>query len=108
MIFSKIRDECCTEWSAVMTKLEASWNQRHEDTKARYEEFCENRVNMLTNLMNNCMKKRKFNDDEEIESIALQLKNKDDEIDSLEDANQHLTELVEKLRNNLKVHVCCQ
>ena len=47
------------------------------------------------------------NDDEEIESIALQLKNKDDEIDSLEDANQHLTELVEKLRNNLKVHVCC-
>jgi hypothetical protein len=24
--------------------MEKSWNQRYEDTKARYEEFCENRV----------------------------------------------------------------
>jgi len=99
----KIRDECCNEWSAVVTKMESTWNQRYEDTKARYEEFCENRVNLMTNLMNNCMKKRKVSNGEYLENFSHQLKDKDDRIDTLEDSNLRLSEQVEKLKKNLKI-----
>ena len=85
--------------------MESTWNQRYEDTKARYEEFCENRVNLMTNLMNNCMKKRKVSNGDYLENFSHQLKDKDDRIDSLEDSNLHLSEQVEKLKKSLKVHI---
>ncbi|KAI9557627.1 Tryptophanyl-tR synthetase-like protein [Daphnia sinensis] len=100
----KVRDECCNEWTEVITKLEKSWNQRYEDTKARYEEFCENRVDLMAQLMNNCVKKkRKVTQEEDLEHYALKFKDKDDRIQILEDSNQHLNELVEKLKSSLKV-----
>lgn len=84
--------------------MEKSWNKRYEDTKARYEEFCENRVDLMAQLMNNCArKKRKVDDEEDLEHLALKFKDKDDRIDILESSNQHLTELVEKLKSSLKV-----
>ena len=85
--------------------MESTWNQRYEDTKARYEEFCENRVNLMTNLMNNCMKKRKVSNGEYLENFSHQLKDKDDRIDTLEDSNLRLSEQVEKLKKNLKVFI---
>ncbi|KAK4016551.1 hypothetical protein OUZ56_031508 [Daphnia magna] len=100
----KVRDECCNEWTEVITKLEKSWNQRYEDTKARYEEFCENRVDLMAQLMNNCVKKkRKVTQEENLEHYALKFKDKEDRIQILEDSNQHLNELVEKLKSSLKV-----
>lgn len=83
--------------------MESTWNQRYEDTKARYEEFCENRVNLMTNLMNNCMKKRKVSNGEYLENFSHQLKDKDDRIDTLEDSNLRLSEQIEKLKRSLKV-----
>ncbi len=84
--------------------MEASWTKRYEETKARYEEFCENRVDLMANLMNNCVKKkRKMDDEEELEHYALKFKDKDDRIEILEESNQRLNELVEKLRDSLKV-----
>lgn len=72
--------------------------------KARYEEFAENRVELVTDLMNSrYKKKRRMVDNEDLEDIALELKNKDDRIEMLEDSNSRLTELVEKLKNSLKV-----
>lgn len=58
----------------------------------------------MTQLMNNCAKKkRKVTHDENLEHYALKFKDKDDRIQILEDSNQHLNELVEKLRGSLKV-----
>ena len=85
--------------------MEASWTKRYEETKARYEEFCENRVDLMANLMNTCVtsKKRKVDDEEDLEHYAMKFKDKDDRIEILEDNNQRLNELVEKLRESLKV-----
>ena len=83
--------------------MESTWNQRYEDTKARYEEFCENRVNLMTNLMNNCMKKRKVSNGEIMDNVTHQLKDKDDRIDLLQDSNLRLAEHVEMLKKSLKV-----
>lgn len=101
---TKIRDECCSEWEEVAKNIEKTWMQRYEDTKARYEEFCENRVDLMAQYMNNCAKKkRKMTDEEDFEHVALKFKDKDDQIEMLEDTNQHLTEIVEKLKESLKV-----
>ncbi len=80
--------------------------RRNEETKARYEEFCDKRVNMLTSLMNKeSMKKRKYNDsdDQGKENILVQLKDKEDRIESLEHTNERLNEVIEKLKTSLKV-----
>ena len=84
--------------------MEKTWNERYEEMKARYEEFCENRVGLVSQLMSNCVKKkRRMVDDEDLEDVAMKLKDKDDRIDILEESNGRLTELVEKLKSNLKV-----
>ncbi len=85
--------------------MEKSWNQRYEDTKARYEEFCENRVDLMATLVNNVKKKkRKVTNEEDLEHMALKFKDKDDEIEILRDSNQHLQEQLEKLKDSLKVN----
>jgi hypothetical protein len=100
----QIRDECCAEWSEVFTLKEKSWNQRYNDTKALYEEFCENRVDLVTQLYSNCAKKkRKGSLEEDFEHTALQFKAKDDRIELLEESNERLNSLVDTLRNSLKV-----
>ncbi|XP_046438329.1 kinesin-like protein KIF20B isoform X1 [Daphnia pulex] len=100
----KVRDECCNEWIEIVTKMEKSWNQRYEDTKARYEEFCENRVDLMATLINSNVKnkKRKKTNEEDLEHMALKFKDKDDEIEILQDSNQHLQEQLEKLKDSLK------
>ena len=101
---TRVRDECCAEWAEVVTKMEQTWMQRHEDTKARYEEFCETRVGLVTQLMDrSTRKRRKVSESEDLELMALQFKDKDDRIEILEEANQRLTEMVEKLKASLKV-----
>jgi hypothetical protein len=87
--------------------MEKSWNQRYEETKARYEEFCENRVDLMATLINSSNvknKKRKKSNEEDLEHIALKFKDKDDEIEILQDSNQHLQEQLEKLKDSLKVN----
>lgn len=93
----------------VVTKMESSWNQRYEDLKERYEEFCENRVNLMSNYMSQCMKKRKMDrsshpsQPDELERASFELKEKDDRINALEESNQQLNEMIVKLKNSLKV-----
>lgn len=58
----------------------------------------------MAQLMNNCVKKkRKVTQEENLEHYALKFKDKEDRIQILEDSNQHLNELVEKLKSSLKV-----
>lgn len=94
----------------VVTKMESSWNQRYEDLKERYEEFCENRVNLMSNYMSQCMKKKRKVDTsshpsqpDELERATFELKEKDDGINSLQESNQRLNEVIVKLKNSLKV-----
>jgi hypothetical protein len=87
--------------------MEKSWNQRYEDTKARYEEFCENRVDLMATLINSNVtnkKRKKVTNEEVLEHMALKFKNKDDEIEILRDSNQHLQEQLKKLKDSLKVN----
>ena len=84
--------------------MEKSWNQRLEDTKARYEEFCENRVENMATLVNVKRKKRKVTSEENLEHLALKFKDKDDEIEILRDSNQHLKEQLVKLKDSFKVN----
>lgn len=101
----KVRDECCAEWTEMVTKMEQTWTQRYEETKARYEEFCETRVDLMAQLMDNCSKKkkRKVTEGEDLEHLALQFKDKDDRIEILEESNQRLADMVDKLKTSLKV-----
>ncbi len=102
-----MRDECCTEWNEVVNKLQQTWTQRYDETKARYEEFCENRVDLMAKLMDNSNKrnkKRKISESVDLEYLAVQFKDKDDQIEILEDSNARLTEMVEKLKKSLKVY----
>lgn len=88
----------------MFTLKEKSWNKRYNDTKALYEEFCENRVDLVTQLYSNCAKKkRKASMEEDLEHTALKFKAKDDQIELLEETNERLNSLVETLRNSLKV-----
>ena len=81
------------------------WKQRYDDTKARYEEFCENRLDNMSEYISNCSKrKRKVTEEEEdLEHLALKFKSNEDRIDMLEQSNTHLTEVVAKLKQSLKV-----
>lgn len=89
--------------------MEKTWNERYEDLKNRYEEFCENRVGLVSQLMSNCVKKkRRMVEDEDFEDVAMKLKDKDDRIDILEDSSSRLSELVDKLKASLKVIALCE
>jgi hypothetical protein len=86
--------------------MRESSNQRYEETKARYEEFFKNRVDLMATLVNSDVKnkKRKVSNDEDLEHMALKDKDKDDEIEILQDSNRHLQEQLEKLKDSLKVN----
>lgn len=84
--------------------MEQTWIQRYEETKARYEEFCENRVDLMSQVVNSCVrKKRKVSAVEDMEQMTMKFKDKDDRIEMLESSNERLTDLVQKLKGSLKV-----
>lgn len=109
---AQVRDEVTNEWEELLSRLETSWRERHEETVARYEEFIEKRTNMLTNYANSCSKKRKkaeIDEDDaagaEVHRLAIQLRNKEGEITALGRSNVSLNQSVDQLKNNLKVNL---
>ena len=109
---AQVRDEVTNEWEELLSRLETSWRERHEETVARYEEFIEKRTNMLTNYANSCSKKRKkaeIDEDDaagaEVHRLAIQLRNKEGEITALGRSNASLNQSVDQLKNNLKVNL---